>query len=110
MLGIVVRFLTYLHLRDNRIVNVSPLGNLTNLTYLDLRNNRIASVQGLGSLTSLTYLSLTNNQIVDLSPLTSIAQAQGSSVTIRIVNNPLSQASINTHIPAMLANNAVVTH
>ena len=85
----------------NQITNVAPLGTLTRLDTLVLRGNSIVNVSGLSTLTSLTYLNLYDNQIVDVSPLIPLAQARGSNIEIVLNQNPLSQASKTTHIPAM---------
>ena len=62
--------LTKLRLGTNRkISDVSPLKNLTNLTWLDLDDNRISDVSPLQVLTNLTYLDLDGNRISDVSPL-----------------------------------------
>ena len=51
--------LTELHLGLNRILDVSPLKDLTKLTYLDLHRNQIISdVSPLKDLTNLVWLSL----------------------------------------------------
>ena len=92
--------LTYLSLSDNSITDVSPLSGLTQLTYLSLRNNSITDVSPLSGLTQLTYLSLHNNTITDVSPLGVNRVGQ---LRLDIWQNPLSYASINTHIPAMQA-------
>ena len=92
--------LTTLSLNNNNISNVSPLSGLTNLTTLSLDNNNIYDVSPLSGLTNLTTLSLDNNNISDLVPL--IANTGlGSEDEVNVGNNPLSAASINTHIPAL---------
>ncbi len=54
--------LTQLHLGRNRIADVSPLENLTNLIYLDLhRNQKISDISPLKNLTKLIWLSLRGN-------------------------------------------------
>ena len=62
--------LTELHLGYNRISDLSPLKNLTNLEILDLHiNGRISDVSPLKDLINLQWLSLRGNQISDISPL-----------------------------------------
>ena len=59
-----------IELRGNRISDVSPLKNLTNLTKLRLGTNRkISDVSPLKNLTNLTFLDIDSNQISDVSPL-----------------------------------------
>ena len=62
--------LTELHLGRNRVLDVSPLKDLTNLIHLDLHRNQIISdVSPLEDLTNLVWLSLRGNDISDVSPL-----------------------------------------
>jgi internalin A len=58
--------------RNNKIVDIKPLGNLKNLTYLSLDNNKIVDIEALGNLKNLTYLSLYKNNIVDIRSLGSL--------------------------------------
>ena len=119
--------LTYLFLDGNSISDISPLAKLTQLTDLGLGNNTISDVSRLAELTQLTLLALYNNTISDISPLAKLTQlnrlwlwnniisdvspvvglnltgTSWSSTGLHISANPLSYASINTHIPAMQA-------
>ncbi len=62
--------LTKLRLGTNhKISDVSPLKNLTNLTFLDIDSNQISDVSPLKNLTNLTWLDLDDNGILDVSPL-----------------------------------------
>ena len=90
-----------LHLHDNAIRDVSPLASLTNLQRLWLYNNQIADVRPLASLTNLGRLWMEDNNVEDLSPLVGLPLTW-----LQVENNPLSSASINTHIPAIIANGA----
>ena len=86
-------------LSRNSVLDISPLSGLA-LTYLDLSTNSILDVSALSELTSLRALYLSNNSIVDISPLVAnTGLARGDVVRVR--NNPLSDTSINTHIPAL---------
>ena len=86
-------------LSRNSVLDISPLSGLA-LTYLDLSTNSILDVSALSELTSLRALYLSNNSIVDISPLVAnTGLARGDVVWVR--NNPLSDTSINTHIPAL---------
>ena len=58
--------LTWLDLQDNKMVDVSPLSDLTALTWLDLRNNAIADVSPLSGLAALRNLDLAGNAMVDV--------------------------------------------
>ena len=99
--------LTYLGLQYNSVSDVSPLAGLTLLTALSLPYNEISDVSPLGSLTALMWLDLLGNLISDVSRLASNA-GLGSDDTIRLQGNPLSVASVNTHIPALRGRGATV--
>ena len=53
----------------NRISDLGPLENLTNLTVLDLECNAVANLYPLSYLKNLQWLALTENKITDISPL-----------------------------------------
>ena len=92
--------LTNLHLGFNALTDISPLASLTNLTDLSLGYNAIADISPLASLTNLNELGLENNVISDLSPLVAnMGLGRGDKVVVD--DNPLSDISINTHIPAL---------
>ena len=92
--------LTYLHLSDNAISDVSALSGLTSLEYLNLHINLISNISALSGLTNLTNLYLSRNNVSDLSPLVAnMGLGEGDAVDVR--DNPLSDISINTHIPAL---------
>ena len=66
--------LTYLTLHSNlRIVDITPLANLTKLIELRLSYNRIVDISVLANLTNLKVLTLSGNRIRDYSPLESLA-------------------------------------
>ena len=122
-----LRQLKYLSLNDNAITNIAPLAGLTELIELSLDNNSITNIAALAGLRNLTHLSLNNNAITniaavagltelkalhlfnngisDLSPLLalSLIGTRWDRTGLDIRWNPLSSASINTHIPAMRA-------
>ena len=89
-----------LDLWNNSISDLSALSGLTNLTALNLWNNSVSDLSPLAGLTNLTWLGLRNNAISDISPLVAnMGLGQGAEVNVGA--NPLSDASINTHIPAL---------
>ena len=100
--------LTYLTLQGNDISSISSLSNLTSLTTLDLRSNNISSISSLSNLTSLTWLGLDNNNILDIQPLVANT-GLGTGDEVDLSNNPLSQTSISTHIPALEGRGVTVT-
>ena len=89
-----------LYLGYNAITDISPLATLTNLTDLNLVSNAIADISPLAGLTNLKELWLENNAILDLSPLVgNIGLGRGDQLVVD--GNPLSDISINTHIPTL---------
>ncbi len=99
--------LTELSLGQNGISDISVLSNLTNLTELGLWYNNISDISVLSNLTNLTVLRLQNNNISDISPLVANT-GLGSRDTVNVKSNPLSSASINTHIPALQSRGVTV--
>ena len=97
--------LTYLTLGNTSIVDISAVAGLTNLTQLHLNNTPIVDISSLAGLTNLRELHLTNNAISDVSSLLglNLTGTQWSNIGLYLRANPLSYASIYTHIPAMQA-------
>ena len=92
--------LLYLFLWDNSISDLSPLSDLTNLQFLDLQGNSVSDLSPAMDLTNLIFLGLRNNSVSDLSPLVANT-GLGTGNSVNVEGNPLSDASINTHIPAL---------
>jgi internalin A len=71
-----LRELTWLNLQSARpdVVNVEPIGFLTNLTGLIIHDNAVTNISSLSSLTRLTKLYIGNNPIIDISPLSSLKE------------------------------------
>ena len=90
--------LASLDLWSNFISDISALAELTKLTYLGLERNSISDISALAGLTKLTELDLGWNSISDISPLVANT-GLGSGDTVNVRDNPLSYASIKTHIP-----------
>ena len=99
--------LTTLYLYNNSISDISPLTGLTNLTTLVLDRNNITNLSPLTGLTNLTRLEFSNTFISDLSPLVANT-GLGKGDRIDVSENPLSDASINTHIPALQSKGVTV--
>ena len=114
--------LAYLYLGNNSISDISPLAGLTKLLLLDLRGNLISDISPLAGLTRLEHLYSHNNLISDLSPLSRLINLKTLRLTrnsisdisplvtntglgrgdwIGVKENPLNNASINTHIPTL---------
>ncbi|MYE90344.1 T9SS type A sorting domain-containing protein, partial [Candidatus Poribacteria bacterium] len=92
--------LTELNLYFNALSDISAVSGLTNLTYLSLSRNTISDISAASGLTNLAYLWLYDNSISDLSPLVSNT-GLGTGDIVDVSGNPLSDASINTHIPTL---------
>ena len=108
----------WLDLSNNSISDISVLAGLTlSSTYervwLDLSNNSISDISVLAGLTlSSTHervwsslsnnsiLDLSNNSISDLFPLV-VNTGLDDSTDIHVFGNPLSDISINTHLPTL---------
>ena len=94
--------LTELYLGGNSIFDISPLAGLNNLTELFLADNSISDISPLAGLNNLIWLDLNNNSISDLSPLADNT-GLGSGDVVLVKGNPLNNAAINTHIPALIS-------
>ena len=92
--------LTRLHLDGNNIADISPLAGLTNLVILGLWNNSISDISTLAGLTHLFFVGLWNNNISDIAPLVANG-GLGQGEEVNVSENPLSDTSIYTHIPAL---------
>ncbi len=101
--------LTELDLNDNQISDISPLDSLVNLTKLWLHGNQISDVSPLANLTNLAMLGLMQNQISDISPLLG-NPGLGEGDDVILVDNPLSEESVNSGIPELQARGVTVEH
>ena len=99
--------LDYLKIDSNSFSDLSPLARLIKLETLYLRNNPISDLSPLVGLTKLETLYLSSNSISDLSPLVANT-GLGTGDTIIVVGNPLSDTSINTHIPTLRSRGVTV--
>ncbi len=99
--------LTFLHLGENSVSDLSPLERLTNLDKLDLYGNSVSDLSPLAELNGLTFLQIEENSVSDLSPLAANT-GLGDGDVVYVQENPLSYASINTHIPAFQSRGVTV--
>ena len=114
-----------LYLQDNGIADVSPLSDLTSLRRLDLGGNRIAEIRPLAGMAAMERLRLDGNRIPDLSPLAalralralalennavedigplvdrSVWGASPAGAVLGLTGNPLNDASVQEHLPAL---------
>ncbi len=61
--------LTWLHLPDNQVPDLSPIASLIELRELWATHNHISDISPLKGLTNLTHLGLEHNQVSDISPV-----------------------------------------
>ena len=101
--------LTFLHLGDNSVSDLSPLERLTNLDGLDLWYNSVSDLSPLAELNGLTFLQIDGNLVSDLSPLVANT-GLGDGDEVYVQDNPLSYASIHTHIPILLERGVTVKY
>ena len=96
-----------LNFRSNAVSDISPVVRLTNLTSLWLNGNSISDISPLAKLRRLTELRLDDNSIFDISPLVANT-GLGNGDEVNLKKNPLSNQSINTHIPALQSRGVTV--
>ena len=94
--------LTQLSLSSNSISDISAIAELTNIRSLVLYDNSISDISAVTGLTNLEFGALYRNNISDISPLVENS-GLGSGDRVIMYGNPLSYASIYTHIPALQA-------
>ena len=92
--------LWWLSLSANDLTDVSALAGLTNLTWLDLAGNNITDISPLSGLTNLSILWLAGNNITDVSGLVGLTNL----LELDLRATPLSDSSIDDHIPALKRN------
>ena len=89
-----------LWLADNAVADVGPLRGMRALKWLDLERNAVSGVAPLRRLNALTRLRLGSNRVADAGPLAANdGLAAGDVAGLR--GNPLSEASIQRHVPAL---------
>ncbi|EAC6347207.1 LPXTG cell wall anchor domain-containing protein, partial [Listeria monocytogenes] len=59
---------------DNKITDLSPLANLSQLTWLEIGTNQISDINAVKDLTKLKMLNVGSNQISDISVLNNLSQ------------------------------------
>ena len=99
----------FINMWDNQISDISSLANLPKLTGLAIPRNQIQDISCLEDLTNLTYLGLANNQIIDIYPLIRNRNIDDGDI-INIIENPLSETSINTYMPQLEARGVEVIY
>ncbi len=93
--------LRWLSLSNNLIWDLSPLSGLTELRGLALNINAVSDISHLSGMIHMERLNIWDCDISDLSPLVENAGLRGEKDYIDVRDNPLSDVSINKHIPAL---------
>ena len=119
-----------LRIHNNVLANLNGLTNLINLGSLNIRSTQTTNINVLAGLVNLTTLYMSTNEIVDISPLLGLIYLNFVELNVNqvvdietlvnndgindgdeiwLVNNPLSDISINTYIP-QLESRGVTVH
>ena len=96
------RWARELHARGTGVANLDGLETVQALRHLFASSNDVADLSPLAELPSLRGLDLRDNRISDLSPLAG-NENLGAGDWLALDGNPLSEKSLNEHIPALLA-------
>ena len=80
------------------ITDLEGLGAAKSLRTVFAASNAISNLEPLSSLEDLNVLDLSDNLIFDLAPL---AGSLGDGDWVKLTGNPLTETSLNTHIPAL---------
>ncbi|MFC1785600.1 leucine-rich repeat domain-containing protein [Candidatus Neomarinimicrobiota bacterium] len=88
-------------MKNCNLSNIGSLANLSNLQKLFLNDNNISNIYALSELYELYELKLENNNISDILPLVTNWGISGGNDYVFLMNNPLSEISINTYIPQL---------
>ena len=91
-----------LRLFGQGIASLKGLEAASDLERLYAGSNRIADLSSLAELANLRSLDLRNNRVSDISPLVENADL-GEDDWVALDGNPLSEMSLNTYIPELLA-------
>lgn len=73
----------------NRLTDLTPLSNLTQLESLDIKTNSVSDLTPLAGLTNLQYLDLSGNFVQDVSPLAGLSKL----TTLYLGSNPIKDYS-----------------
>ena len=96
-----------LWLNDNAIEDIAPLWSLRTLQWLDLERNAVREVAALRHLAMLERLRLRGNRVADIAPLVA-NPGLGAGDAVGLRNNPLTEASIRDHVPALRVRGATL--
>ncbi len=97
-----------LELEGNHISDISPVAGMTGLNWLHLTGSEVSDVSPLMDFPALRGVYLEANNISDLAPLAENT-GLGRGDEVRVQRNPLSVASLNTHVPTLQSRGVEVT-
>ena len=89
----------------NQVSDLTPLANLTRLGQLEFPNNQVSDLAPLANLSNLRNINLDWNNVSDISPLIALPHL----FKLYARGNPLSEASINEHIPVLKRRNVILS-
>ena len=89
------------------VSDLAGLETATNLRSLYAGSNSITDLGPLASLDELAEIDLSHNLILDIAPLTTNTGI-GEGDRVSLTGNPLTQTSLNTHVPALREAGALV--
>jgi Leucine-rich repeat (LRR) protein len=92
---------------SNEITDIGPLASNVNIAILYLRNNHVSDLSALALNYRIHLLDLRNNNVSDLNTLVGNLSFAATD-TLYVTDNPLSQAAIETQIPALTARGVTV--
>ncbi len=92
---------------SERLIDLRPLAQFTNLQRLSLSNHAIADLAPLATLTRLRNLSLGGNQIIDLSPLAQLTNLEELTLTANQITNVAGLANLTKLRVLTLAYNQI---
>ena len=97
-----------LRLNGRGVAHLAGLQSALGLELFHAASNRIADLSPLAGLGSLQEVDLRDNRIADISPLVeNVALAEGDWVALD--GNPLSERSLNVHVPTLLERGVAVS-
>ena len=83
------------------VSNLAGLGAARNLEEVFLGSNLVSDLTSLGALENLEAVDLSDNLVEDIAPLVENPAIDGGD-WITLTGNPLSEESLNVHVPALL--------
>ena len=90
------------------VSDITGLEKARNLVELFLGSNTVSDIAALSDLPNLNRIDLSDNRITDIEPLVR-TPGLGAGGRVNLNGNPLSEESLNAHVPALLERGVVVT-